>query len=96
MSSIRTVSSEGDANVTRVQGSLFDDHGAEVAETEQPHDPYEVTRSAAHRLAHEFAITDQEAFDLILAFGSEAGARRVLRQRWWLGEVEMRDEREAA
>lgn len=59
-------------------------------------DPYGEIRGAAQRLIVEYAIDESEAFDLILAFGSEAGARRALRQRWWLGEVELREELEAA
>ena len=53
-------------------------------------DPYEEKRVAAGRLATEFLVGQDEAFDLVLGFGSEAAARGALMQRWWRGEVELR------
>ncbi|MBA2740641.1 MAG: hypothetical protein H0U46_01355 [Actinobacteria bacterium] len=55
------------------------------------HDPYDELREATARLTDEYAIDKQTALDAILAFGSESGARRILRQRWWNGQVEMRE-----
>jgi len=53
-------------------------------------DPYAAKREAGCRLAGEFLIEDREGFELVLGFGSEDGARRVLVQRWYRGEVELR------
>ncbi len=72
-----------------VQGCLFD---TVVAPSVDPgHDPYDELREATARLTDEYAIDKQTALDAILAFGSESGARRILRQRWWNGQVEMRE-----
>lgn len=71
-----------------VQRQLFDQH-VEVA---LDVDPYDELREAGRRLSTEYAIEESEAFDMILGFGSEAAARRALRQRWWLGQVELRAE----
>jgi hypothetical protein len=80
-----------------VQQPLFPDHlGSADTVLEDGYDPYEELREAARRLTLEYAIDEEEAFQAILAFGSESGARRILRQRWWMGEVEMREEPEAA
>lgn len=72
-----------------MQDRLFDhvdideeDDNAESAEA----DPYESIRLAGQRLAKEFEIDDGRAADMVLSFGSEAAARRVLVQRWLLGE----------
>jgi hypothetical protein len=79
----------------RMQERLFPDEQPEPA-FEEDYDPYEELREAARRLTREYVIDEEEAFQAILAFGSELGARRILRQRWWMGEVEMREEPEAA
>jgi len=80
-----------------VQERLFEERTADAEEAASgDDDPYQDVRAAAHRLTVEYAIDEGEAFDLILAFGSEAGARRALQQRWWLGEVELREGLEAA
>lgn len=68
-----------------------------VALVDLGHDPYQELREAARRLLSEYAIDEEAALDAILAFGSESGARRILRQRWWDGAVELREaEAEAA
>lgn len=74
-----------------MQQRLFD-HEIRFALDE---DPYEEVQVAGQRLASEYAIDESEGFDMILAYGSEAAARRALRQRWWLGEVELRSARAA-
>jgi hypothetical protein len=72
-----------------MQDRLFDqlatdeeDHDLESAHA----DPYEDVRLAGRRLAKEFEIDSERAADMVLSFGSEAAARRVLVQRWLLGE----------
>jgi hypothetical protein len=71
-----------------VQTRLFD----QSPEVDFGHDPYRDKRSAGRQLAAEFRIGEDEAFGLVLGFGSESAARRALLQRWWRGEVELRDE----
>lgn len=78
-----------------MQESLFPRPDVESL-VDDDHDPYEELREAARRLTDEYVIDEEEAVRAILAFGSESGARRILRQRWWNGEVEMREQREAA
>ena len=61
----------------------------ETAATIVDHRPRPISRSSgtlALRPAAEYAIDEKDAFEAILAFGSESGARRILRQRWWNGE----------
>lgn len=65
-----------------MQQRLFD----QAAEIDWEADPYERYRSIGRRLAQEYGIAADEAYDLALTCGSEAAARRVLRQRWWLAE----------
>ncbi len=79
-----------------MQQRLFSDPAEPAERSETGYDPYGELRVAARRLTTEFRIEESEAFDAILAFGSESGARRILRQRWWMGEVELRREPEAA
>lgn len=55
-------------------------------------DPYREKRSASRRLAQEFRIGEEEAFRLLLGYGSESAAHKALLQRWWRGEVELREE----
>jgi len=74
-----------------VQQPLFPDHLAPVDAVDEHYDPYEELREPARSLASEYVIDEDEAFRAILAFGSESGARRILRQRWWMGEVELRE-----
>lgn len=71
-----------------MQSRLFD----QAPEVDLDLDPYRETRSAGGRLAAEFRIDETDAFGLVLGYGSEAAARRGLLQRWWRGEVELRDE----
>lgn len=75
-----------------MQSSLFDQNNAEV---DVDRDPYADVHEAAARIVSEYAVDHGEAFDTVLAFGSEDAALRALRQRWWNGQVELR-EREAA
>ncbi len=79
-----------------MQEQLFSDHADADPVPDGDYDPYEELREAARRLTSEYVIGEEEALQAILAFGSESGARRILRQRWWMGEVEMREEPEAA
>jgi hypothetical protein len=46
----------------------------------------------ARRLAAGYGINEGEAFDLLLAYGSERAVRAVLKQRWWRGEIDRLDE----
>lgn len=59
-------------------------------EYDPDHDPYEDVRAAGARLASEFEVDADRAADMVLSFGSEAAARRVLEQRYMRGEVELR------
>jgi hypothetical protein len=74
-----------------VQQPLFREHLDSIDAIDESYDPYEELREPARRLASEYVIDEDEAFRAILAFGSESGARRILRQRWWMGEVELRE-----
>ncbi|MGH2951101.1 MAG: hypothetical protein ACRDKX_03555 [Solirubrobacterales bacterium] len=72
-----------------MQDRLFDQHATtDTDEDDGPAevDPYEDVRRAGERLAAEFAVEEERATDMVLSFGSEAAARRVLVQRWLLGE----------
>jgi hypothetical protein len=71
-----------------VQSRLFD----ETPEVDLDLDPYRTKRLAARRLAATFQVDEGEAFGLVLGYGSESAARRALHQRWWRGEVELREE----
>lgn len=79
-----------------MQESLFPVHDDGEALVDDDHDPYEELREAARRLTAEYAIGEDEALRAILTYGSESGARRILRQRWWNGELEIREQRRAA
>lgn len=70
-----------------MQRDLFD----QPPEIDFTVDPYAPKREAGRRLAEEFAIEAEEGFDFVLGFGSEVAARRALIQRWYRGEVELRD-----
>lgn len=56
------------------------------------HDPYEEQRAIARRLAAGHGISEAEAFDMLLGYGSEAAVRRALKQRWWRGEIDRIEE----
>jgi hypothetical protein len=71
-----------------VQTRLFD----QAPEVDLDLDPYRDKRFASQHLAAEFHIDEDEAFGLVLGYGSESAARKALLQRWWRGEVELRDE----
>lgn len=71
-----------------MQADLFD----QPHEVDLDEDPYAETREAARRLASEFVIDEDEGLDLVLAFGSEARARRALVDRWYRDEVKLRSE----
>lgn len=79
-----------------MQERLFHDHLERSPVIDDAYDPYDELRVVARRLTVDYAIDEDEALRAILAFGSESGARRILRQRWWMGEVEMREDLEAA
>ena len=74
-----------------MQDRLFGSPVDTEAFIDPDHDPYDDLREAAAQLTAEYAIDEETALEVILAFGSESGARRILRQRWWNGEVEMRE-----
>lgn len=68
----------------------FSDHDSSPT-VDLDHDPYDELREPARRLSSEYTIDEDAALEAILAFGSESGARRILRQRWWDGAVELRE-----
>lgn len=59
------------------------------------HDPYEEQRTLARRLVAGYGIPEAEAYDMLLAYGSEQAVRRALKQRWWRGELDRIDEEAA-
>jgi len=72
-----------------MQDRLFDQSsidGAVEALESTDGDPYEDVRLAGKRLAEEFEIDNERAADMVLSLGSEAAARKVLVQKWLLGE----------
>ncbi|MBA2463241.1 MAG: hypothetical protein H0V45_16005 [Actinobacteria bacterium] len=71
-----------------MQQGLFD----QPAEVDFTRDPYAEKRESGRRLAQEFAIDDEQGFDLMLSYGSERAARNALIQRWYRDEVERRDD----
>jgi len=71
-----------------VQQNLF--HGP--AEVDMSVDSYAPHREAARRLMGEFVIDECEAFDLVLAYGSETAVRKALVQRWYRDEIELHEE----
>lgn len=71
-----------------VQDELFDD----AADKPDDHmDPYDELRADAVCLGEQYAISAEEAFELMVAYGSRTAALRHLRQSWWLGEVQLRE-----
>lgn len=58
-------------------------------------DPYVEQRDTARRLAERYGVPQAEAFDMLLGYGSENAVRRVLKQRWWRGELDRIDEEAA-
>lgn len=58
-------------------------------------DPYAEQREVAQRLAVGYGITEDAAFELLLAFGSERAVRATLKQRWWRGEIDQLDDEAA-
>jgi hypothetical protein len=75
-----------------MQDRLFDFDRAEV---DLAADPYTEQRATAKRLADGYGIPEDEAFDLLLAFGSERSVRTTLKQRWWRGEIDRLDDEAA-
>lgn len=71
-----------------MQDRLFDQSVLDEEDTDDSVDvdPYEDVKRAGERLAGEFEIDQERATDMVLSFGSESAARRVLVQRWLLGE----------
>lgn len=67
-----------------MQDSLFDD----TAPVDHDADPYDDLRAASRRIADDCEICPDEAFKLLLGFGSEFAVRRHLDQRWWLSKDE--------
>lgn len=68
----------------KVQQDLF----TQAIEVDLAADPYAEARASARRLAADYRIAEDEAFDLVLGHGSEVAARRALDQRWWLSDDE--------
>lgn len=53
---------------------------------DESHDPYAEVRAAGERIAADYGpygIDVEKATDMVLAYGSEAAARRELDSRWW-------------
>jgi hypothetical protein len=61
--------------------------GAADPETDPPDDP----RSAGQRLALEFYISEDDATELVLGYGSETSVRKLLTEACWRGELERRE-----
>lgn len=71
-----------------VQTELFDDTADEY---DDDVDPYDELRAEARRLMERYAISAEEAFDLMVGYGSKTAALRHLRQLWWVGDVQLRE-----
>lgn len=64
-----------------MQERLFEE--ASTVDFDDDFDPYAEWREQARKVSADYGIALEEALDLIVARGSEAGARRALDQRWW-------------
>lgn len=71
-----------------MQTELFDDAASAQGDGT---DPYDELRHEARALTEQYAISGDHAFELMVAYGSRIAALGHLRQRWWLGEVQMRE-----
>jgi len=76
-------------SLTGMQDRLFNSPGGQLDLTV---DPYDETRETARRLAVAHGVPEEEAFDLLLGYGTEEAVRRTLKQRWWRGDVPRLDE----
>lgn len=54
-----------------------------TVEFDDDFDPYAEWREQAQKIAADYGVSAEEAFELILSRGSEFAARRALDQRWW-------------
>ena len=66
-----------------MQDRLFDNN-PEAVVVDHDHDPYAEVDEAGRRLAADYGIDAERASDMVLAFGSERAARKVLERRWWM------------
>jgi hypothetical protein len=53
-------------------------------------DPSDEPRAAGQRLASEFYISEDDALELVLGYGSETAVHKMLTERCWRGELERR------
>jgi hypothetical protein len=68
-----------------MQDRLFDEQPS-LPTFNEDHDPYADVRAAGQRIAEDYGqygIDVEKATDMVLAYGSEAAARRELDSRWW-------------
>lgn len=68
-----------------MQDRLFDNESP-LPVFDKDHDPYAEVRAAGQRIAKDYGqygIDAEKATDMVLAYGSEAAARRELDSRWW-------------
>lgn len=66
-----------------MQDRLFEkDPNAAVVDDD--HDPYAEVDEAGRRIARDYGIDAERASDMVLAYGSERAARKILDRRWWM------------
>jgi len=75
--------SAGAASFHPVQRSLFD----RTPIVDRGKDPYAEAKTAGRRLAERFRISEEEAVDAVIVYGSEGAAARELHKLWLLGEL---------
>ncbi|GIK77848.1 MAG: hypothetical protein BroJett022_15380 [Actinomycetes bacterium] len=66
-----------------MQDRLFDSNEQRTL-IDHDHDPYTAVDEAGERIAADYGIDPERAADMVLAYGSELAARRVLDRRWWM------------
>lgn len=66
-----------------MQDRLFEARDGE-AEVDHDHDPYAEVDEAGRRIAEDYGVDAERAADMVLAYGSERAARKVLDRRWWM------------
>ena len=68
-----------------MQNRLFDNE-ATLPGFDETNDPYGEVHAAGARIARDYGqygIDAEKGADMVLAYGSEAAARRELDSRWW-------------
>lgn len=67
-----------------VQRSLFD----RTPIVDRSQDPYAYAKAAGKRLAERFQVSEADAVDAVIVYGSEEAAAKELHKLWLLGELD--------